>query len=228
MAHVYQARSPAAGIAAGGPIAAREGDMRFEPHRPATVVQALARLAHAILVGSSKARRAIKGYATVDRFASRGAGFDFDPDGTYSYETIHVGNHVSLGVRPTLIATRASIRVGDHVMFGPGVVIRGGNHRFDVVGTYIDQIGDELKRPEDDQGVVIEDDVWVGGGATILHGVTIGRGSVIGAGAVVTKSVPPYSVVAGNPARVIRERWDAATIAAHEAKLNDHGSRPHD
>ena len=76
--------------------------------------------------------------------------------------------------------------------------------------------------------MVIEDEVWVGGGATILHGVTIGRGSVIGAGAVVTKSVPPYSVVAGNPARVIRERWDAATIAAHEAKLNDHGSRPHD
>ncbi len=53
--------------------------------------------------------------------------------------------------------------------------------------------------------VVIEDDVWIGEGATILKGVTIGKGSVIGCQAVVTKDVPPYCIAAGNPARVVKE-----------------------
>ena len=52
--------------------------------------------------------------------------------------------------------------------------------------------------------ITIEDDVWIGGGAIILPGVTIGKGSVIGTGSVVTKSIPPYSVAAGNPCRVIK------------------------
>jgi maltose O-acetyltransferase len=169
---------------------------------------------------ASRIRRAIHGYATVGRFASRGEDFEFDVDGTYSYGSIHVGEHVNLGARPTLLATRSTIHIGNHVMFGPSVSIWGGNHRFDVVGTYIDEITDDMKRPEDDLGVVIEDDVWVGGNATILHGVTVGRGAVIGADAVVTKSVLPYSVVAGNPARVIGKRWDAAAIGVHEMRLN--------
>jgi maltose O-acetyltransferase len=161
----------------------------------------------------------VKGYATVNEFASRGDQFEFDPDGIYSYSTIHVGSHVNLGTRPTLLATHGRIVIGDHVMFGPNVSIRGGNHRFDIPGLYVDEVTDHMKRPEDDLGVVIEDDVWIGGGATILHGVTIGRGSIIGAAAVVTKSVPPYSVAAGNPARVIRPRWNAGEIQEHEAAL---------
>lgn len=168
---------------------------------------------------ASRGRRALRGYATVGRFASRGSAFEFDPDGTYSYESIHVGNHVNLGARPTLLATRSAIRIGNHVMFGPGVTVRGGNHRVDLVGRYIDTIGDNEKRPEDDPGVVIEDDVWVGGNATILGGVTIGRGSVVAASAVVTKNVPPYSIVGGNPAKVIRPRFAPDEIVAHEAEV---------
>ncbi|MEV7663036.1 DapH/DapD/GlmU-related protein [Paenarthrobacter sp. NPDC089316] len=56
--------------------------------------------------------------------------------------------------------------------------------------------------------VVIEDDVWIGARAIILPGVRVGRGSVVAAAAVVTKSVPPFSVVAGNPARVVKSRAD--------------------
>jgi len=64
--------------------------------------------------------------------------------------------------------------------------------------------------------VTVEDDVWIGSRAIILSGVTVGRGSIVAAGAVVTRSVPPYSVVGGCPARVIRFRWDVETILLHE------------
>jgi len=56
-----------------------------------------------------------------------------------------------------------------------------------------------------EEPVVIEDDVWIGCNSVVLKGVTIGRGAVVGAGSVVTKNVPPYVVVGGNPARVVRE-----------------------
>lgn len=66
--------------------------------------------------------------------------------------------------------------------------------------------------------IVIEDDVWFGHNAVILPGAkTIGRGAVVGAGAVVTKPVEPYAIVVGNPARVLKKRFDDATIARIEA-----------
>jgi acetyltransferase-like isoleucine patch superfamily enzyme len=67
--------------------------------------------------------------------------------------------------------------------------------------------------PQSKGDVVIGNDVWIGYGAMILSGVTIGDGAVIGAGAVVTKDVEPYAIVAGNPARLIRKRFDEQTIA---------------
>lgn len=153
------------------------------------------------------------------RFSAYGRNLAFDPFGVYSYETISIGDNVNLGHRPILIASRSRIIIGDNVMFGPEVTIRGGNHRIDVLGKPMIAVRDAEKRAEDDPGVVIEDDVWVGSRAIILAGVTIGRGAVVAAGAVVTRSVEPYAIMAGNPARLIRKRWDAATIAEHERRL---------
>ncbi len=62
---------------------------------------------------------------------------------------------------------------------------------------------------------VVERDVWIGHGVTVLQGVRIGEGSVIAAGSVVTKDGPPNSIVAGNPGRVLRERFDSQTLADH-------------
>ena len=152
-------------------------------------------------------------------FGSHGRNFRFDPDGDYTYATIHVGDDVHLGMRPTLNASRSTIRIGNKVLFGPEVTIRGGNHRTDLIGRFIYDITDEEKRPEDDLGVVIDDDVWVGTRAVIVHGVTIGRGAVVGAGAVVTRNIPPYAIVAGVPAKVIRFRWNVETILRHEAMV---------
>jgi acetyltransferase-like isoleucine patch superfamily enzyme len=153
------------------------------------------------------------------RFKSFGKGSSFDPFGIYSYETISVGSGTSLGYRPVLIASRSFIRIGSNVIFGPQVTIRGGNHRIDMIGRTMRSVTDAEKRPSDDPGVVIEDDVWIGTRAIILAGARIGEGAVIAAGAVVNSDVPPYAIAAGVPARVLRYRWDETTIAEHKRLL---------
>ena len=92
------------------------------------------------------------------------------------------------------------VKIGNNVRIASHCMILGGNHRFDDTTKPICKQG--LIRRD----IVIEDDVWVAGRVNIVAGVTIGHGSVIAAGAVVTKDVPPYSVVAGVPARVIKKR----------------------
>lgn len=154
------------------------------------------------------------------RFGAFGSDFHFDPKGSYTFESIYCGNHVSLGSNAHIIATRSKILIGNHVMFGPDVMIHGGNHRIDIVGRYMDTITELEKRPEDDKDVIIEDDVWIGSRAIILHGVTLGRGCIVAAGSVVTKNVPPYAIVGGMPAKVIKYRWDEQTSAKHELLIN--------
>ncbi|MET7705781.1 acyltransferase [Micromonospora sp. NPDC005413] len=193
--------------------------MRVSSHRPGPVVAGVARLLDLIWVSGTRVRRAVRGMASASRFAARGDNFTFDPDGVYTYTTIEVGRNVDLGHRPVIMAARSRIRIGDNVMFGPEVTIRGGNHRIDRVGAPMIAVEKDPSDGALDRGVTIGDDVWVGSRAVILHGVTIGRGAVIGAGAVVTRPVPPYAVAAGNPARVIRLRWPVETIISHEQQL---------
>jgi acetyltransferase-like isoleucine patch superfamily enzyme len=152
-------------------------------------------------------------------FGGYGRNFWFDPAGEYTFENVFAGDDVSLGIRPSLSAPRSKIRIGNKVMFGPEVAIHGGNHTTNYLGRFMSDITDAEKSPEDDQDVIIEDDVWVGRRAIILHGVTIGRGAIVGAGAVVVKSIPPYAVAVGVPARVMKFRWDVPTILRHEAML---------
>ena len=75
------------------------------------------------------------------------------------------------------------------------------------------------RRIIDDQDIIVEDDVWIGARAIILKGVTIGKGSVVGAGAVVTKTIPPYSIVGGVPAKILRRRFSNEEIIKHESIL---------
>lgn len=134
-------------------------------------------------------------------------------------ENISIGDYSSIGEGTKILTTRAKVKIGTHVMFGPGVTIVSGNHRTDVIGKYMSQITDADKRPEDDRDVIIEDDVWIGANATILMGVTIGRGCVIAAGAVVNKDCPPYCVLGGVPARVLKTRFTLEQITEHEKAL---------
>lgn len=91
--------------------------------------------------------------------------------------------------------------IGSHVMMGAEVIIFSRNHNTDKTDIPMCQQGFGPSEP-----VTIGNDVWIGSRVILLPGVTIGDGCVIGAGAVVAKSVPPYSVVVGNPAKVIKSR----------------------
>ena len=120
----------------------------------------------------------------------------FAPDTTFlSPETIFIGDHVWLGCGSHFSAINTYIRIGNKVVFAPHVAIIAGDHNTSVLGAYMLDVTE--KRPQDDQPVIIEDDVWIGFRAIVIKGVTIGRGSIVAAGAVVTHDVPRYAVVAG-------------------------------
>lgn len=114
-------------------------------------------------------------------------------------EGLKIGNHVGIA-QNCFIQVRGKVKIGNYVILGPGVSIFSENHLFENKNTPIMQQGASRK------GVIIEDDVWLGAGATILDGVIVGRGSVIAAGSVVNKDVVPYSIVAGVPAKLIKMR----------------------
>lgn len=113
---------------------------------------------------------------------------------------IEIGDYLSLGVNSQIDAENGGfIQIGSSVLIGSNVVLRACNHRF------------AAKMNVRDQGhipgtILIGDDVWIGSNSIILPGVCIESHSVIGAGSVVTKNVVAYTVVAGNPAKVIRIR----------------------
>ncbi|MGC8832834.1 MAG: acyltransferase [Armatimonadota bacterium] len=121
----------------------------------------------------------------------------------------YIGHQVSISVA-------SSVAIGNHCLIADRVMISDND------GHPLDPAARRMGLPvpdEDVAPVVLEDDVWVGSRAVILKGVRIGTGAVVGAGAVVTRDVPPFVVVAGNPARVIKQLEfgsEAVSAAAQE------------
>lgn len=118
----------------------------------------------------------------------------------------------------------ARLRIGAYcaIAHGARFVMPDANHAMAGPSTFPFAIfggAFEAALPLDDypwppgRDTMVGNDVWIGMGALVLPGVTIGDGAIIGAGAVVASDVPDYAVVAGNPARVVRMRFDAATVA---------------
>ena len=110
--------------------------------------------------------------------------------------TVKIGKNFYMNVGCHILG---DITIGNDVQIGPKTVIWGRDHQIEKHRLIREQ--GHIKMP-----IFIGDDVWIGANVTILKGVTIGTGAVIGAGSVVTKDVPPYAVVVGNPGKVIRYR----------------------
>lgn len=106
-----------------------------------------------------------------------------------------IGDYTRIGMGDTIIGP---VQIGNHVNLAQNVTVTGLNHNFELVDKRIDEQGINKKL------IVIEDNVWVGANAVILPGVTLGYHSIVAAGSVVTRSIPPYCVCAGIPARVIK------------------------
>jgi len=121
---------------------------------------------------------------------------------------VEIGFGTTVGVSCCLMGPA---RIGNYCQLGPHVLVYGQDHPIDYFSTYTGKrlLDRSLARHRQDTPVEIGHGVWIGGNATILRGVRIGNGSVVGAGSVVTGDVAPYSIVVGNPARVVRARIDA-------------------
>ncbi|GGL06527.1 acetyltransferase [Nocardia jinanensis] len=136
-----------------------------------------------------------------------------DPDDPTTFETRNVLYHY--GPEKLIIGKFCALATG--VRF----IMNGANHRLDGPSTFpfptmggawsrhIDLLSELPNRGD----TVVGNDVWFGNGATVMPGVRIGNGAIIGAGAVVTRDIPDYGIVGGNPARLIRNRYDGSEIA---------------
>ncbi|MEJ2648325.1 MAG: acyltransferase [Sedimentisphaerales bacterium] len=113
---------------------------------------------------------------------------------------IEIGDNSGLGINCHI----SNAKIGNNVMMGPDVLYIDNNHCFDRTDIPMMEQGNELQKE-----LIIGDDVWIGSRAIFLPGVFIGKGVIVGAGSVVTKSVPDWAIVGGNPAKIIRYRKEA-------------------
>lgn len=136
---------------------------------------------------------------------------------------IRIGNNVYIGKYCTI---QADIEIGNNILIGNNVGLIGKyDHDYSNVGKNIKDapwIGDsDYNFKGKGQKIIIGDDTWIGFGAVVFTGVSIGKGSIVAAGSIVTKDVPPYTIVAGNPARVKGKRFKDEQIIEHENYLKN-------
>lgn len=122
---------------------------------------------------------------------------NFERHASFSRD-LKIGDYSGIG-KSTYVP--GNVTIGKYCMLGPEIVFYTNNHNTERTDIPMCQQGFKPDRP-----IVIEDDCWIGRRVIVLPGVTIGRGSIIGAGAVVSRSIPPYSIAVGNPARVVKSR----------------------
>ncbi len=128
------------------------------------------------------------------------------------HKSIVIGNNVGIGTHCTFIC---DVQIGDKVLIASFVaILNSDDHNYDLVGKAMwdSGRGDKFR-------IMIEDDVWIGHGAVLLSPVRVGRGAIVAAGSVVVKDVPPYAIVGGNPARIIKMRFTAEQSQEHERLL---------
>jgi acetyltransferase-like isoleucine patch superfamily enzyme len=145
------------------------------------------------------------------RLSELGRNSFLSPTGIYRFKKqMRVKDNVYVGPR-AIISAKEGIIIGNGVIIGPEFMVMGGDHNFRRVGSRIF----EVTEGGDNQRIVIEDDVWIGGRVVVLKGLTIGEGAIVGAGTVVTHDITPYAIFAGNPARRIGTRFSMDELRRH-------------
>jgi acetyltransferase-like isoleucine patch superfamily enzyme len=163
---------------------------------------------------------------SISKNVSYGKNFSFGKNcRLWAPTRLNIGNNVSLGSN---VRIEVDGNLGDCVLIASNVAIVGReDHAIDEVGgpitsaTWVGHDPNRLSKP-----VTIEEDVWIGYGTVILSGVKIGASSIIGAGSVVTRDVDENCIVAGNPARFLRRRFDEASYKKHKKGLLNAKEKP--
>lgn len=138
----------------------------------------------------------------------------------YNPNNLYMEEKTNIDWGAVIMNTRAKVVIMKNSGAAFGLTVVTGNH-MSVVGKNLKQVTDKVKDELDnnhelDKDIIVEEDVWIGNRATLLSGVRIGRGGEVGAGSVVRNSTPPYSVVIGNPAKVVGFRFTPEEIIEHE------------
>ena len=142
--------------------------------------------------------RAMRAFILKRLFKSFGNKVNIEPKVIFfNLSESEIGDYSGIGMYSYV----GTIKIGRDVMIGEELTAISRNHEFSRT-----DIPMRLQGFQKDQPITIEDDVWIGSRVIILPGVVIGKGAIVGAGSIVTKDVAPYSIVAGNPARLIRYR----------------------
>jgi len=141
-------------------------------------------------------------------------------------QNLFIDDHVSIGENAVLYSTNAKIVIKKYFVSARGLRISTGQHERRI-GRFLASITEKEKNHDIglDKDVIINEDVWAGFGVTILAGVEIGRGCTIAAGSVVSRSLPPYCVGGGIPAKPIKFYWTIDQILEHESQLYDEKDR---
>ena len=138
-------------------------------------------------------------------------------ENVYLYENSHIlGNAL-------IITTKAKFIMKKNSGASEGLTIVTGNHPLVRGELFLEKAGDnDIQNAKD---VIIEEDVGLGAGVTILQGVVIGRGAIVGGGSVIRNSVPPYAIIAGNPAKIVGFRFSPPATIEHEKVLYPENER---
>lgn len=138
------------------------------------------------------------------------------PNSKFDINRVTVGNRTYGRLNVVMYDMDSELDIGHYVSIADNVTfILGSEHYLNHISTFpfrVLVLKEDCSEAYGKGNITIGDDVWIGYGATVMSGVNVGQGAVIGAGALVTKDVPPYSIVAGDPAKIIRYRFDEKMI----------------
>lgn len=130
----------------------------------------------------------------------------------------YIYSNVSIGPYAHISTPNANVIIKNHCAIAENFTVHSGNHAR-LCGRWITDVKECEKPKEYDKDVIIDCDVWIGCNVTLLSGVHVGRGATVAAGAVVCNDIPPYAIVGGVPAKVIKFAFTIDEIIAHEKEL---------